>query len=232
MLRSISRTSFGMTASAQKQTAVRTLMASAVSSDRARSKAFGAVRSSGNSKDMMDITNLEDFQFDDSATVGYDRLEAQREVRKYLRITKYELPKLKAFVKPFQAPTNTQILRFRTTTYIGEANHPAAPKVVMTVDTKSLPLTNAELHKFLLLVGSRYDPVKEEIKMSCEKFQDRSQNFKWLSDTLDKLINEAKKEPESVSDVPLDLRHAAKSIKPKVRFPKEWNRPVVANKTA
>ncbi|KAK3834614.1 MAG: mitochondrial ribosomal subunit protein-domain-containing protein [Linnemannia elongata] len=179
----------------------------------------------------MDITNLEDFQFDDSSTIGYDRMEAQREVRKYLRITKYELPKLKAFVKPFQAPTNTQILRFRTTTYLGESNHPAGPKVVMTVDTKSLPLTNAELHKFLLLVGSRYNPVNNEIKMSCEKFQDRSQNFKWLSDTLDKLINEAKKEPESVSDVPLDLRHAAKSIKPKVRFPKEWNRPV-ANKTA
>ncbi|KAF9131423.1 37S ribosomal protein S24, mitochondrial [Mortierella sp. GBA39] len=216
MLRSISRTPFSMAVSAQKQTAVRALSASAISNDRARSKAFGAIRSSGNSRDMMDITNLEDFQFDDSSTIGYDRMEAQREVRKYLRITKYELPKLKAFVQPFQAPTNTQILRFRTTTYLGESNHPAGPKVVMT---------------FLLLVGSRYNPVNNEIKMSCEKFQDRSQNFKWLSDTLDKLINEAKKEPESVSDVPLDLRHAAKSIKPKVRFPKEWNRPV-NNKTA
>ncbi|KAF9544012.1 37S ribosomal protein S24, mitochondrial [Mortierella hygrophila] len=231
MLRSISRTPFSMAVSAQKQTAVRALSASAISNDRARSKAFGAIRSSGNSRDMMDITNLEDFQFDDSSTIGYDRMEAQREVRKYLRITKYELPKLKAFVKPFQAPTSTQILRFRTTTYLGESNHPAGPKVVMTVDTKSLPLTNVELHKFLLLVGSRYNPANNEIKMSCEKFQDRSQNFKWLSDTLDKLINEAKKEPESVSDVPLDLRHAAKSIKPKVRFPKEWNRPV-ANKSA
>jgi hypothetical protein len=99
--------------------------------------------------------------------------------------------------------------------------------VVLTVDTKSLPLTNPELHKFLLLVGPRYDPVQEQIKMSCEKFQDRSQNFKWLSDTLDRLINEAKKDPESVSDVPLDLRHAAKAVsKPKVRFPKAWNRPV------
>lgn len=131
-----------------------------------------------------------------------------------------------AHVKPFQPPSKTQILRFRTSTYIGESNHPAAPKVVLTVDTKSLPLTDAELHKFLLLVGSRYDPVKEQIKMSCEKFQDRSQNFKWLSDTVDKLINEAKKEPEAMSDMPLDLRHAARHMKPKVRFPKEWNRPV------
>ncbi|KAG0369744.1 37S ribosomal protein S24, mitochondrial, partial [Gamsiella multidivaricata] len=92
--------------------------------------------------------------------------------------------------------------------------------------TQSLPLTNPELHKFLLLVGSRYDPMKKVVKMSCEKFQDRSQNFKWLSDTLDRLINEAKNDPEAVADVPLDLRHAAKNMKPKVRFPKEWNRPV------
>ncbi|KAI1306549.1 37S ribosomal protein S24, mitochondrial [Mortierella claussenii] len=216
-----------MAALVQKQ-AVRTLMTTLPTTDRARSTALGAIRSAGNNKDMMDISNLEDFQFDDSATIGHDTLEEQREIRKYLRITKYELPKLKEFVKPFQPPSKTQILRFRTSTYIGEPNHPAAPKVVLTIDLKSLPLTNPELHKFLLLVGPRYDPVKKEIKMSCEKFQDRSQNFKWLSDTLDKLINEAKKDPEAVSDVPLDLRHAAKSMKPKVRFPKEWNRPVVA----
>ncbi|KAF9430062.1 37S ribosomal protein S24, mitochondrial [Podila epigama] len=213
----------------QKQ-AVRTFMTSLAMADRPRSKALGAIRSSGDSKDGFDITNLEEFNFDDSTTTGYDQLEAQREVRKYLRITKYELPKLKAFAKPFQPPSKTEILRFRTTTYLGEPNHPAARKVVMTVPTKSLPLTNPELHKFLLLVGPRYDPVHEQIKMSCERFADRSQNFKWLSDVLDTLINEAKKDPETVADVPLDLRHAAKAMKPKVRFPKEWNRPV--NKAA
>lgn len=104
--------------------------------------------------------------------------------------------------------------------------------MVLTIQTKSLPLTNPELHKFLLLVGPRYDPVREEIKMSCEKFQDRSQNFKWLSDTLDKLLEESKKEPEAMKELPLDLRHAAKNMKPKVRFPKEWNRPVKAAATA
>ncbi|KAG0345935.1 37S ribosomal protein S24, mitochondrial [Podila humilis] len=216
-----------MTASASVQKhALRTFITSMPASDRPRSKALGAIRTGGGSKDMLDISNLEDFQFDDSTTVGYDTLENQREVRKYLRIAKYELPKLKAYVKPFQPPTTTQILRFRTTTYLGEVNHPAAPKVVLTVGIKQLPLTDLELHKFLLLVGSRYDPVQEQIKMSCEKFSDRSQNFKWLSDVLDKLIDEAKKDPESVKDVALDLRHAQKAMKPKIRFPKEWNRPV------
>ncbi|KAG0336429.1 37S ribosomal protein S24, mitochondrial [Podila minutissima] len=198
MLRSLTRTP--MASTVQKQ-AVRSFMTSVAVADRPRSKALGAVRTGGGSKDSLDISNLDDFQFDDSTTVGYDTMEAQREVRKYLRITKYELPKLKDFVKPFQPPTKTQILRFRTSTYLGEANHPAAPKVVLTVPTKSLPLTNPELHKFLLLVGPRYDPVKE-----------------------------AKKDPEQFKDVELDLRHAAKSMKPKVRFPKEWNRPV--NKAA
>ncbi|KAI8352669.1 mitochondrial ribosomal subunit protein-domain-containing protein [Mortierella sp. GBAus27b] len=201
-------------------------MTSLPCADRARSSALGAVRKTGGSGNTLDINNLEEFQFDDSTTAGHDTIETQREIRKYLRITKYDLPKLKAFAKPFQPPSMTQILRFRTSTYVGEPNHPAAPKVVLTVDTKSLPLTNPELHKFLLLVGTRYNPVDGQVKFSCEKFQDRSQNFKWLSDTLDKLINEAKKEPEAVSDVPLDLRHAAKNIKPKLQFPKEWNRPV------
>lgn len=57
-----------MAASAQKL-AVRTLMTSLPAADRPRSSAMGAIRSSGNSKDMLDITNLEEFQFDDSATV-------------------------------------------------------------------------------------------------------------------------------------------------------------------
>ncbi|KAF9419446.1 37S ribosomal protein S24, mitochondrial [Entomortierella beljakovae] len=225
MLRSISRTPSGISTSVQKM-AVRSLMTSQLSADRARSTAFGAIRGGGDSKDMLDISNLEEFRFDDSTTEGYDRLEAQKEIRKYLRITKYELPKLKAFVKPFRPPKNTEILRFRTSTYIGEPNHPAAPKVVLSVKVKSLPLTNPELHKFLLLAGSRYEPVSGEVKMSCEQFKDRSQNFKWLSDTLDKLVAEAKNDPESVSDVPLDLRHAEKKMKPKIQFPKEWNRPV------
>ncbi|KAF9974915.1 37S ribosomal protein S24, mitochondrial [Modicella reniformis] len=225
MLRTIIRTPTGNIVSVQKQS-VRSLMTSLPSADRARSTALGSIRGTGGSSTTLDIANLEEFQFDDSTTSGHDALETQRKIRKYLRIIKYELPKLKKFAEPFQPPSKTQILRFRTSTYIGEPNHPAAPKVVLTVEVKSLPLTNPELHKFLLLVGSRYDPVENQVKMSCEKFQDRSQNFKWLSDTLDNLINEAKKEPEAVSDVPLDLRHAAKNIKPKLRFPKNWNRPV------
>lgn len=57
-----------MAASVQKQ-AVRSFMTSVAVTDRPRSKALGAVRTGGSSKDSMDISNLEDFQFDDSTTV-------------------------------------------------------------------------------------------------------------------------------------------------------------------
>jgi hypothetical protein len=32
---------------------------------------LGAIRGAGNSKDMMDVSNLEEYQFDDSATVRF-----------------------------------------------------------------------------------------------------------------------------------------------------------------
>ncbi|KAF9168251.1 37S ribosomal protein S24, mitochondrial [Actinomortierella ambigua] len=229
MLRTLTKNVASVTMQANAR---RTFMTSALMQDRPRSSQIGADRGSGASKDGLDISNLEDFKFDDSAAPGYDNLEAIREVRKYLRLIKYELPKLKAYSKPFQPPTKSQILNFRTMTYIGEANHPAAAKVVMTVKAGDLPLTDPELHKFLLLAGPRYNPHTKEIKMSCEKFQERSQNFKWLSDTLDKLVDEAKKNPEQMADLPLDLRHAEKSFKPRVKFPKEWRRPVKADTAA
>lgn len=67
MLRSLTRTPT-MATMVQKQ-AVRSFMTSVAVADRPRSKALGAVRTGGGSKDSMDISNLEDFQFDDSTTV-------------------------------------------------------------------------------------------------------------------------------------------------------------------
>ncbi|KAF9375013.1 hypothetical protein CPB97_011749 [Podila verticillata] len=67
MLRSLTRTPT-MATMVQKQ-AVRSFMTSVAVADRPRSKALGAVRTGGGSKDSMDISNLEDFQFDDSFSV-------------------------------------------------------------------------------------------------------------------------------------------------------------------
>ncbi|KAG1226214.1 hypothetical protein G6F35_003014 [Rhizopus arrhizus] len=118
---------------------------------------------------------------------------------------------------PFEAPSSDQILKFKSHTYLGEG-HPVERKVVLSVKVNDLKLNDTEKHKFLLLSGPRYHVDTEELIMSSERFPKRQQNKKFLIDTLNKLIKEAKDTKDTFADVPLNLP------KPKTRleFPKEW----------
>lgn len=100
--------------------------------------------------------------------------------------------------------------------------HPAEHKVVVELSSKDLVpkhLTEQQRQTFLKLVGPRYNPDTDIVRMSCEKFSARAQNKRYLGDTIKNLVKEAK-EGDSFADVPLDLRHH----KPKVRyvFPDSW----------
>lgn len=96
-----------------------------------------------------------------------------------------------AYAKPFEAPTTDQILKFKSHTYLGEG-HPVERKAVLNVKVADLGLNETEKHKLLLLSGPRYNVNTEELVMSSEKFPHRKQNKKFLIDTLQKLIKEAK----------------------------------------
>lgn len=125
------------------------------------------------------------------------------------------------FAKPYTLPPETHVLRFRYTTYLGEV-HPAESKVVVELASKDLTpkyLSEEQRLTFLKLVGPRYNPDTDIVKMSCEKFSSRAQNKRYLGDLVNTLIKEAK-EGDSFADIPLDQRHH----KPKVKltFPKEW----------
>lgn len=124
------------------------------------------------------------------------------------------------FIKPFEPPTEAQPLRFRYTTYLGET-HPAARKVVLQFCPKDLPgLTTAQQLKLLKLVGPRYNPDTEIVKMSSEKFEAPAQNKRHLADLLTSLIDEAKNGKDTLEDIPLDLRHhKAKKV---AKYPQEW----------
>jgi small subunit ribosomal protein S35 len=100
--------------------------------------------------------------------------------------------------------------------------HPAEHKVVVELSSKDLVpkhLSEAQRQTFLKLVGPRYNPDTDIVRMSCEKFSARAQNKRFLGDTIKGLLKEAK-EGDSFADVPLDLRHH----KPKTRytFPDSW----------
>lgn len=99
--------------------------------------------------------------------------------------------------------------------------HPAANKIVLEFCTHDLPgLTEAQRIKLIKLVGPRYNPEKDLVKMSCEMFETQAQNKRYLGDLVDTLMEEAKDSAEMFEDVPLDFRHH--KYKPKLEFPNEW----------
>ncbi|KAJ9603521.1 37S ribosomal protein S24, mitochondrial [Cladophialophora chaetospira] len=171
-----------------------------------------------------EFTQVEDGEeeWDESAisSVAQSELDLHREVREYTRVIAWDMPLLQKFAKPFTPPTDATPLRFRYTTYMGEY-HPAARKVVLQFSPKDLPdLTPAQLLKFLKLVGPRYNPDTEVVKMACEQFEAPAQNKRYLGDQVKKLLDEAKNGEDSLEDIPLDLRHH--KAKRRVEFPESW----------
>ncbi len=104
---------------------------------------------------------------------------------------------------------------------MGES-HPAENKVVVELSTADLVpkyLTEQQRLTFQKLVGPRFNPDTDIVRMSCEKFSTRAQNKRYLGDIVNTLLKEAK-EGDSFADIPLDTRHH----KPKKRyqFPESW----------
>ena len=162
----------------------------------------------------------DDYDENNITTVAESQLELHREVREYMRIAAWDMPLLGKFAKKFKQPSLDQPLRFRYTTYMGES-HPAQKKVVVEFCVKDLPgLSQQQQDKLIKLVGVRYNPDTDVVRMSCEKFEEAAQNKRYLGDLVGKLVTEAKDKAETFADVPFDFRHH----KPKkaARFPEEW----------
>ena len=139
--------------------------------------------------------------------------------------------------KPFTPPAQATPLRWRYTTYMGEM-HPAAKKVVVEFAPADLPNLNEKQRlKLVKLVGARWNPDKEIVRMSCESFETQAQNKRFLGETIAKLLAEARDpKADSFEDIPLDLRHVenkrmqrkqkallrARLGNPNTGFPVEW----------
>ncbi len=99
--------------------------------------------------------------------------------------------------------------------------HPAAKKIVLEFCTRDLPdLTEAQRTKLIKLVGVRYNPQTDVVKISSEMFETQAQNKRYLGDLVDTLIAEAKDTTDTYEDVPLDFRHH--KYKAKLEFPEAW----------
>ncbi|KAF2758348.1 hypothetical protein EJ05DRAFT_438197 [Pseudovirgaria hyperparasitica] len=162
----------------------------------------------------------DEFYGDDIATPGHTELETHREMREFARLITWDLPLLGSLTKSFTPPTLNQPLRFRYTTYLGE-DHPAANKVTVEFNPNDLPdLTYEQRATLIKLCGPRYNPEKEVVKISCEMFDTQLQNKRWLLDTTNALVKEAREGQDSFADIPFDFRHH--KPKPVYKFPNKW----------
>ncbi|KAI9778421.1 MAG: 37S ribosomal protein S24, mitochondrial [Geoglossum umbratile] len=162
----------------------------------------------------------DEFKEDDISSLAHAQLEQHREMRQYARLAAWEMPLLSKLAKPFEPPRKDQPLRFRYTTYLGE-EHPAEKKVVLQFCTKDMPeLTEVQREKLIKLVGVRYNPESDIVKMSCEMFETQAQNKRYLGDLVDTLLREARDPADTFEDIPLDFRHHRFREKPK--FPQHW----------
>ncbi|KAJ1796399.1 37S ribosomal protein S24, mitochondrial [Coemansia sp. RSA 2399] len=166
------------------------------------------------------MDDLEDGESDDHHLYGHLLLESIRDVRKYTRQMKFEHPSLADYKKPFQAPPESHILEFESSATMGEKVQAHDRKVMMRVKVSKLGLSAPELRKFVLLAEARYNPQRDELKMSESREVSSLLNKKRLADTLAALITEAKKKDDSFADVPLDFVHY--KYKPKPVFPESW----------
>ena len=117
--------------------------------------------------------------------------------------------------------------------------HPADRKVVVEFSPADLTmLTPAQQLKLKKLAGARYNPEKDIVKISCERFEHQAQNKRYLGDLVDKMITMAKvgsQQPPFIKfllltpaqdptdmfeDIPLDTRHH--KFKKTIKFPDEW----------
>ncbi|KAL7495523.1 hypothetical protein ACHAWT_007219 [Skeletonema menzelii] len=91
-------------------------------------------------------------------------------------------------------------LRFRTTSYGRFALPPyVAPgehRVTVTLNLDSIPwdAQRGEVEKEILLqiVGSRYNPEKNELKLSSEKFGSRIENKRYLVGMIEKIVSNSR----------------------------------------
>ncbi|GHJ85433.1 hypothetical protein NliqN6_1835 [Naganishia liquefaciens] len=188
-----------------------------------------------------DITGIQKFQFDDTTSYGHMILEKKREHLSLLQAIERDRSLLEQQRKPFQPPSKDQCLRFTTTIDLvipadASARETAhTHKSVVHVPISRLPLSDdAAIHRFKLLAGPRWIPPKNVIlqqegeeataeeahgwfKMSQDSFGEVRLNRQWLTDTMQKLVQEANSTTSTIAqqELPLDLRHVYARLRKK-----------------
>lgn len=152
-----------------------------------------------------------------------------RKIGQIERISAYEMPLLAKYRQEYVPAEDTKSpikLTFNSD-FSDETGSAFNRKVTLTVQLAHLKLDDKQAKKFKILSGNKFDHNKDVFRLSSEKFQEATQNARWLVETFNRLLTESKDlSKDSFDDVPLDTRHSKPyARKPAYEFPEEWKRP-------
>ncbi|KAL2316314.1 37S ribosomal protein S24, mitochondrial [Schizosaccharomyces pombe] len=156
-----------------------------------------------------------------SNNLSWQKIQEHEVIRELYRKAAYELPGLTPYTQPFKKPADSQIFRFESDVQMSSFEK-MNPKVVVTFKVTNIPLLEEkQRHVLRLLVGPRYNPEEDLVRISSDKYSSALQNKYHLIKILTSLIEESKRNAEKFSHVPLDTRHW-KYKKCDKRMPQEW----------
>ncbi|PIN26637.1 hypothetical protein CDL12_00617 [Handroanthus impetiginosus] len=117
--------------------------------------------------------------------------------------------------EPDDPPGEGPILRWQTRVVFapgGDAWHPKNRKVKLAVTVKELGLSKHQFLRLRELAGKRYNPGKDELTITSERFEHREENRKDCLRTLFALIEEAGKARKLVEEARvLDVKERLKA---------------------
>lgn len=151
----------------------------------------------------------------------------KRRVDQLTRVAAYEMPLLANFRQPYQPQASEKSpIRLTYQTDFTDESTAFNRKVTLQVHIDDLKLDAKQQHKFKLLAGSKFNYDTNVLKIKAESFPEPTQNARFVVDTFNKLLAEAKDLKDDFADIPLDSRHMRNLHKKALpQFPKEWNRP-------
>ncbi|EDK40385.2 hypothetical protein PGUG_04483 [Meyerozyma guilliermondii ATCC 6260] len=150
------------------------------------------------------------------------------EIRKreqIMRTCAYEMPLLAKYRQEYKPRPNSETplsLRFHSD-FTDESNANNR-KVTLRCKIEDLNLNEKQQKKFMILSGNRFNHRDGAVKFACAQYPEATQNARWLVDTFNRLLEQAKDLTDDFADVPIDTRHMqVKKSKP--QFPEHWKRP-------
>ncbi|KAL3621880.1 hypothetical protein CASFOL_034076 [Castilleja foliolosa] len=135
---------------------------------------------------------------------------------------------------PDDPPGDGPILRWQTRVVFapgGDAWHPKNRKVKLGVTVKELGLTKHQFVRLRELAGKRYNPGKDELTITSERFEHREENRKDCLRTLFSLIEEAGKARKLVEDARISNVKERLKANPKFMQRLQSKNPVVESKS-